>query len=257
MNIKSSTKFKIGIGIIVFIAVGTMSMFFYQYVKRFYVQETYQKTDLVLGHIDATIAYVQEELGPRMFHVLPKDDFVREAMSTSFVNKGVMSRFAKMFPGYAYRRVAIDPMNPKNKADRFEEGFIHKFSADRSGPLEWKGLISKDGQSYFIRVKGVVMRKECAACHGKPSNAPRSITKRYGTDHGFNWRVGDVVGLESLAIPMDDTFSRIQQVAFSIFCAGLTGMVLLSFALNYFYYVVTQRPLEKASAFFKSIVGGH
>lgn len=256
MTVKSSTKFKIGIGIIVFIAVGTMSLFFYEYVKTFYVQETYQKTDLVLGHIDATIAYVQGELRPKMFHILPKDDFVREAMSTSFVNKGVMSRFTKMFPGYVYRRVAIDPMNPKNKADKYEADFIHKFSQNPAGLLEWKGLTSRGGQSYFIHVKGIVMRKECAACHGRWSDAPQSLITRYGKSHGFNWRVGDVVGLESIAIPMDDTFSRIQQVAFSIFCAGLTGMVLLSFALNYFYYVVTQRPLEKASAFFKSIVGG-
>jgi len=42
------------------------------------------------GTINATMEYVRDELRPQMFHILPKDEFIREAMSTSFVNKGVM-----------------------------------------------------------------------------------------------------------------------------------------------------------------------
>lgn len=256
MTIKSATKFKIGIGIIVFAAIGTMSLFFYYYVRAFYIEETYQKTDLVLGHIDATIGYVQNELRPKMFHVLPKNGFVQEAMSTSFVNKGIMSRFTTMFPGYVYRRVAIDPMNPANKADGFEAYFIRMFSADPEGTLEWRGLVSKKGQEYFIHVKGVVMKDECIACHGKPSATPQSVLEVYGRDHGHNWQLGKVVGLESIAIPMDATFSRIKKAAFSVFCGGLTGMVVLFLILNCFYYIITQRPLERASSLFRSIVKG-
>ncbi len=256
MTIKSSTKFKIGIAVIIFAAVGAISLFFYQYVKRFYIEETYRKTDLVLGYIDATIAYVREELRPKMIQLLPRDDFVRQAMSSSFMNKGVMTRFTKEFPGYVHRRVAIDPLNPANKADAFETDFIRKFSADRNAKLEWKGLISKQGQTYFIHLKGVIMEQECEACHGNPSETPPSIIDRYGALHGHNWKLGDVIGLESIAVPMGPTFSRIRQVAFSIFCVGLMVMLILSFTLNYFYYVVTQRPMEKASAFFRSIASG-
>jgi len=81
----------------------------YAYLKDLYIKETYQKTELVLGHINATMEYVRDELRPQMFHILPKDEFIREAMSTSFVNKGVMERFGRRFPSYIYRRVAIKP----------------------------------------------------------------------------------------------------------------------------------------------------
>ena len=114
MTLKRSTKFVLGISISVCIAAGSMSLFFYQYVKQLYIQETYQKTDLVLGHIDAIMGYVKDELRPKMFQMLPKDEFVREAMSTSFVNKGVMTRFSELFPDFIYRRVAINPMNPSS-----------------------------------------------------------------------------------------------------------------------------------------------
>ncbi len=249
-------KFVIGIGLIVFLAVGTMSVWFYEYVKTVYVQQTFQKTDLVFGHVDATMEYIRDELRPKMFHILPKDQFVLEGMSTSFVNKGVMSRFTQMFPGYIYRRVALNPMVPENKANSFERHFIEKFSRNPHGDLNWKGLVSRGDREFFIHLKGVVMEKECNVCHGDPSISPKSLVARYGKANGHNWPEGKVVGLVSMAIPMDTTFTNIREVAFSVFFAGLTGVALLTLFLYYFYYVVAQVPLQKTSAFFKSVVSG-
>ncbi len=256
MTIRLSTKFKIGIGIIVFTAVGIVSLFFYHYVRDLYIEQTYQKTDLVLGYIDATIGYVQTELRPKMFDILPNDDFVREAMSASFVNTHIMNRFSKMFPGYVFRRVALDPMNAVNHADKFETDFIHQFAKVPEGPRDWKGIVTKGRQRYFIHVKAVIAQKQCLGCHGNPVDTPQPISELFGRVHDHNWRPGEVVGIESLAIPMDPTFSRIAQVAFSIFCGGLTWMVFLFFVLNFFYYFVTQSPLERAGSFFRSIVSG-
>lgn len=256
MTLKRSTKFVLGISISVCIAAGSMSLFFYQYVKHLYIQETYQKTDLVLGHIDAIMGYVKDELRPKMFQMLPKDEFVREAMSTSFVNKGVMTRFSELFPDFIYRRVAINPMNPKNRADKLETKFIRQFSGNQQRGLDWKGVVSRQNRQYFIHLKGVVMENQCSVCHGKPTDSPKSLVNRYGRVHGHHWRIGDVVGLESIAIPIDKTFFRIRQVAFSMFLIGLAGTAGLALFLYYFHYLVTQRPLIRVSSFFKSIVNG-
>ncbi len=254
---KLTTKFMLGLGIILLCAVSIVSLLFYEHLKSLYIKETYQKTDLVLRHIDATMEYVRDELRPQMFHVLPKKEFIREAMSTSFVNKGIMKRFAKRFPDFIYRRVAIDPINPANRADDFEARFIREFSGNRGGRNEWKGLITKgDGKEYFAHLKAIYMEEQCEMCHGDPSKAPLSLIKRYGKGHGHFWKVGDVVGLESVAIPVDETFYHIRQVAFSIFLLGLAGMTILFLVLNYFYYAIAVRPLKKASAFFQSIAGG-
>jgi len=249
-------KFMLGMGIILFCAVIIVSILFYEHLKELYIKETYQKTDLVLGHIDATMEYVRDELRPQMFHVLPKDEFILEAMSTSFVNKGIMERFVKRFPSYVYRRVAIDPMNPNNKANPFEEGFIREFSQKSSGKNEWKGLVDRDGNNFFMHVKAITMEEQCLKCHGDPSHAPKSLIHHYGKDLGHFWKVGNIVGLESVAIPVDKTFYQIRQVAFSIFLLGLIGMAVLFMVLNYFHYMVAVRPLKKASSFFKSVVSG-
>ena len=256
MNIRLSTKFMIGMGMIVSLAVGSLSILFYEYVKTVYVQQTFQKTDLVFGHVDATMKYIDEELRPKMFNILPKDEFVLEAMSTSFVNKGVMERFSDLFPEYVYRRVALNPMGSQNQPNTFEKGYIKRFAENPEGELNWKGLVTIGKKDFFIHLKGVKMEKKCGICHGDPSISPKSLIDRYGTVNGHNWPVGEVVGLVSMAIPMDATFTRLRQVAFSIFFVGLMGVALLTIFLYYFYYVFAQRPLQKASAFFHSIVRG-
>lgn len=255
-SLKLTTKFMLGIGIILLCSAGVASVVSYEYMKNLYIKEAYEKTDLVLGHIDATMEYVRDELRPQLFHALPKDSFIREAMSTSFVNKGVMKRFDKRFPDYVYRRVALNPMNPKNRADEFESEYIKKFSMGHNRAGEWRGLINKNGKRYFTHLKAVVMEEQCIMCHGDPSYSPRSLIQRYGREHGHYWKVGDVIGLESIAIPVDDTFYQIRRVAFSLFLLGLTGTIALFLILNYFYYAVAVRPLKRVSSFFKSIVSG-
>jgi signal transduction histidine kinase len=250
-----TTKLMLWIGGILLCAVCIGSLLFYDYVRDLYITETYQKTDLILGHTGATMEYVRDELRPMMFHRLPKDEFIREAMSTSFVNKGVMARFEKRFPLYMYRRVAVDPINLLNKADAFEEDLIRKFSRHLIDG-EWRGLIKRNGVDCFIHAKPVVMEQQCTVCHGNPAYAPKNLTRYYGAEHGYFRQVGAVIGLESITIPVDETFHRIRQVALSVFLLGLAGTVILFLVLNYLYYIVAARPLQRAGAFFKSVVSG-
>ena len=107
-----TAKFMLGLGVILLCVISVFSYLTYEYLKKMYIKEAYEKTDIVLGHIDATMEYVRDELRPRIFHALPEDVFIKQVMSSSFINMGIMKIFIQRFPRYIYRRVAIDPMNP-------------------------------------------------------------------------------------------------------------------------------------------------
>ncbi len=255
-GLKLTTKVMLGMGLILFATDCIVSIFFYSYVRDLYLDEIYQKTGFTLGFIDATMEFVRDDLRPRMLHLLPRDEFISEAMSTSVVNKKIMARFIRRFPSNVYRRVALNPMNPNNRADGFEESFIRRFADAPAGATSWKGLVTREGRQYFIRLKAVRMESSCLLCHGDPALAPASLLSRYGADHGHNWKVGEVVGLESITVPVDPTFSKIRQAAFGIFLLGLVILTVVLLLLNYFHYVIAVRPLKRASAFFKSVVSG-
>ena len=136
-----TAKFMLGLGIILLCVISVFSYLTYEYLKKIYIREAYEKTDIVLGHIDATMEYVRDELRPQIFHALPGNIFIKQVMSSSFINIGIMKIFKQKFPRYIYRRVAIDPMNPANKADTFEEGFIRQFRNDPTSTKQWKPLL--------------------------------------------------------------------------------------------------------------------
>ncbi len=255
-ELKLTTKFMLGMGMILLGTNCIVSFFFYSYVKNLYLEEIYQKTEFTLGYVDATMEFVRDDLRPRMLHFLPRDVFISEAMSTSVINKKIMARFIRKFPRNVYRRVAPNPMNPKNMVNAFEQKTIDRFNETFEEEPSWQGLISRDGQQYFIRLKAVRMEKSCLLCHGDPAVSPRSLLKRYGPENGHNWKVGQVIGLESIAIPVAQTFYQIRQAALVIFLLGLIALSVVLVLINYFHFVVAVRPLRRASAFFKSVVSG-
>jgi signal transduction histidine kinase len=252
-----TAKFMIGLGIIFLCAISALSLLTYSYLKKMYIQEAYEKTDIVLGHIDATMEYARDELRPQVFHALPGNIFIKQVMSSSFINKGIMKRFEQRFPRYIYRRVAIDPMNPANKADAFEEEFIRKFQDNPASAKDWRGLVIRNGHEYFLHLKAIVMEKQCLLCHGDPNISPPSITLHYGRVHGRHRKVGKVIGVESIAAPVSATFRQLRHVALSFFLFGITVMGVLFAALNYFHYRLAVVPLKRVSSFFKEVVDGH
>jgi signal transduction histidine kinase len=249
-----TAKFMLGLGVIFLFVIAVLSFLTYDYLKKMYINEAYEKTDLVLGHIDATMEYARDELRPQVFHALPGNIFIRQVMSSSFMNMGIMKRFKQRFPHYIYRRVAINPMNPADRADAFEADFIKQFRNETSSKKEWRGLITRKGEEYFVHLKAVVMEEPCLLCHGDPAASPESITMHYGRVHGRHWKVGEVVGLESIAVPVSATFRQLRHVALYFFIFGVVGMAVLFGVLNYFHYHIAVIPLKRVSSFFKDVV---
>jgi two-component system, NtrC family, sensor kinase len=84
----------------------------YRHEKNLLEEIAYAKTEMVMAGVEASRAYVREELRPRMFAEFGSDFFMLEAMSTSYVGRAVMDRFGQDLPDFQYRRVSINARNP-------------------------------------------------------------------------------------------------------------------------------------------------
>lgn len=225
------TKFQFGAGCILFLYCITAAIIAYDFLKDMVSDEIYKETEIFVSVADATRTYVKDVLRPQVAALMPPDGFMPQAMSTSYVGREVMARIRQRFPEFEYRRAAANPMNPVNLADDFENEMLRWFAQhpDRS---EWQGLINKDGNAYYTRMRAIYAEAECLQCHGRPVDAPADMKAIYGIAGGYGYRQGEVVAADTVYIPVGFSFVRIKEAAWLTF---LVAVVSLFFLWGLFY----------------------
>jgi hypothetical protein len=111
------TKFFLGLACIFLIFSAFAAGLIYMHQKRALEVETFRKTELVDGAVEAIRGYVRTTLRPTMYKRFGGDVFILEAMSTSYISRVVMDRFKDKLPQFTYRRVAINAHNPAYEAN--------------------------------------------------------------------------------------------------------------------------------------------
>ncbi len=236
-----------------------MSITIYYYLTNQIVKEAEDKTQIIMTHVKSTGDYVRETLRPAIFNALgrlnAKDEFIIEAMSTTYVNMQVMSRFNKEMSDYKFRRASDNPMNPNNKADSLHMEMLSYF---RTNPdlKSWKGIVTINDKRYLYRINPVVMDTPCLQCHGNPADAPAQLIKIYGKSSGFGWEIGNIVGINSVSVPLDIAFVQIKGLAIKAFIFGFSSLFILFIALHLTFKHIVTKPINNLSKIFKGIASG-
>ncbi len=224
-------KFFVGSMIIILIFGLMASVLYHRHLKKILMAEAFNKSEMVLREVEAIRAYVKEVLRPRMYALHSKEAFILEAMSSTYISLNIMKNFEGRMPGYLYRRVALNPRNPENLADDFEEEMFDWFEEDRSR-MFWQGVVKKGSESFFVSMLPDYHEKACLHCHGTPKDAPPSLIAKYGPVGGFRFVEGDLAGVNSVSIPVSKPLALITKVSVGIFVGTVFMMVLLLFVLN-------------------------
>ena len=219
-------RFQIGVFCILLPFCATGSTLIYYYLEDLVTANMYKETEIFIGTADATRTYVKDVLRPKVVELIPADSFFPHAMSTTFVGREIMDRLRHKFPEFQYKRAARNPMNPVNQADDFELSMLKWFEKNRD-KREWHGLIQKNNRSYYTRLRSIYAESECMRCHGRPQDAPLGMKAIYGIDGGFNYRIGEIVAADTVYIPVDVSFLRIKEAAWTIFLVALTSLLAL------------------------------
>ena len=191
--------------------------------------------------------YVGESIRPELAQRIGEDEFIPEAMSTSFVARNVFDKVREEFPDLVTRSASAAPRNPVNQATPTEARLIDYFQQHPEA-ASWSGTeaIDDSGIGYYVQAVPRRMTQSCLECHGKPADASASLVQRYGDTAGFGHQLGDV-SVEIAAIPVTAAHSQAQALMNRhIIFAGLTcGLFLLFFgALAYLYHVDRKRAEE-------------
>jgi signal transduction histidine kinase len=184
-----------------------------------------------------------------MESIVDKNVFIPETMSTSFISRRIFEEVNKKFPGYIIRFSSDNPRNPINMATPDEHRMIDFF---RQNPQVNRRTeeIQIEGQRYLAHFTRRLIKHECMQCHGDPKDAPAELVKRYGPTASFYRNVGDVAGLDTVAVPVEAINASLASGMRSQSMVLAAGLVLLFGSIFLvFRFVVTRRLVAMANHF--------
>jgi len=200
----------------------------YFVLKKNVDREVFENAKVFLFTMESIRKHYGEVTRPAVVKELP-DKFIVEAMSTSFNARGVAERVRKEFPQYIFKHASLNPRNPINRADRFEEEIISKFATNKI-LKELNGFVKKRDGEYFYVSRPVISKEDCLRCHGSPGDAPMEVIERYGTTGGFGWKKDEMVATLMAYVPSTIAIQNATK-AFILFASFYGGIFFLLFII--------------------------
>jgi signal transduction histidine kinase/CheY-like chemotaxis protein len=195
---------------------------------------TNDQVRLALAFDVAIRDYIGQEVRPVVSDLLEPDDFIKQTMSTSFVAREIFDRVRDEFPDYVLKFSSDDPRNIRNKAGPTESQWL-QFFRDHPEKETRTGVITWDDREFFAKARVMRIDPSCLACHGDPQDAPKAMIEDYGADGAFGYQVGEVAGMDLVAVPLSklhdqiaaDTKSNLWTLTIAIMV--LFGAIVLTF----------------------------
>lgn len=153
-----------------------------------------------------TSLYISPKLSQRS---LPESAFIAETVP-AFSARTVFDTFRAdpQFADYSYKEATLNPTSPKDQADAFEQNLVAQFRENPHLKL-LSGFREQSGRTFFYTARPLaVTQPSCLQCHSTPEAAPKSLLAAYGSTHGFNWKLGDIVAAQTIYVPSDEIFAQ-------------------------------------------------
>ncbi|MEO0518474.1 MAG: DUF3365 domain-containing protein [Cyanobacteria bacterium P01_A01_bin.116] len=240
LSSKLSTKFSLLL-VMVFLLGSALTVFtFSQHLNRQAEQAVKERAEILISTLQATRNYTQERIQPALEENSRQglENFRPEAIP-NFAARTIFSAFRQQDPAFqdfSYKEAALNPTNPADLVDGFEAQVIKALKAMPS-PQEQglSGYRTLNGTNLFYLARPLFMNDaSCLTCHGDPSQAPPSLIKMYGSDHGFGWQLNELVAAQMVYVPADTIFARsrdnlwtVSKIFLSIFAAFFVVINLL------------------------------
>ena len=217
LRISLSFKFIIGVAIVLTITMGVSFYLITEKHEDLIIKQVELQARALFKQIVLTRRWIADHGGvfvEKLPGVKPNpylnDPLIRDEKGKVYVKKNPamvtkeLSLYAQKEGLYSFHITSLKLLNPDNAPDDFEKDALLKFEG---GNVKELSKIEKIGSSYYYRyVAPLYIEKSCLQCHSHQG-----------------YKVGDVRGAISVAVPMD--------YAFSIIYSGKKWLILASISI--------------------------
>lgn len=159
-------------------------------------------------------------------------------------------------PDYSYKEAALNPTNPRDRVVDWEADVVQRFR-DHADLKEVTGQRqTPSGPSLYLARPIRISDGRCLACHSTPSAAPDTMKALYGSNNGFGWRLGEVVGSQIVSVPLSVPQSEAER-AYSLIMGGMAvTFAVILVAVNALFYLLVLRPVNRIARIADAVSGG-
>ncbi len=221
----------------------------YNFFKQLIINDAKRETVSILNTVNAVRNYVENVQKPVIYGLkkekkLYHDFFDPKIMSSSYITRSILERYTKQTlsaqkTAYKYKLAATNPLNPLNKADKFETKILNRFRHNKIH--EFSTIIDEDGKSYFFTAIPIERnKKSCLTCHSLPKIAPKEMVQLYGSKSGFHEKVGDLRAMISLKVPVEN----IVKLHIRDFILGSLAVLIVLIIFFIFIYLIYKKEMQ-------------
>lgn len=192
---------------------------------------------------------------------------LKEKLATTFLPQSVPAYSAREifenfrrkgdYKDFFYKEATLNPTNLRDKADDFETKIVERFK-NQEKTTELSGFRSlPSGDIFYIARPLAVTQQSCLQCHSTVAAAPPSMIERYGTAHGFGWKLNEIIGAQVISVPADRVIQKANKSSVAII--GIVSLVFVAVIVlvNIFLNRQVILPLKRITRVAEEVSTGH
>lgn len=118
----------------------------------------------------------------------------------AFAATEMFSYVREKYPDYSYKEAALNPTNPRDRAEDWEADIINNFRNHPDLKIFDGDRMTPMGKSLYL-ARPLRAGAACLECHSTPAAAPAAMIDHYGTANGFDWKQDDVIAAQIVSVP--------------------------------------------------------
>src|SRR5260221_694564 len=240
-------RHKINLLIIAFeiLAIGSFALIATTFLESVARDEVLQRSRIMMESAAGTRKYTSEEIAPILSPLLDQK-FLPQAVSSYAAVKNFQILQADN-PDYTYREPALNPTNPANRAVDWEADIIEDF---RAHPQRAELISERTTHAGPILNLSRPIRAAaaCLMCHDRPEAAPPTLIASYGNQHGFGWKLNEIVAAQIVSVPMAVPLQNAAKIRNAVIALLAGIFIVLIILLDLFMAFLVIRPVKRMSA---------
>jgi signal transduction histidine kinase/CheY-like chemotaxis protein/HPt (histidine-containing phosphotransfer) domain-containing protein len=127
--------------------------------------------------------------------------------------QAIAKAFTKIQSGYQIHEASDNPLNPADRPDSVESTLLQRLRASAHPDPITLFIRDDHGQEWYIAGRPIVAQSSCLECHGSAEHASQEMIATYGSTHGFGWKDGQVVGVQTVRLNLAELRAAQAQVS--------------------------------------------